>query len=99
MAQTTQSDQKRALVKLEVKTEAGVELRNPNASLIDPDTNKQIVAFHDSTAEGVPYGVYVLRIREPGFKWHEQRIEVNKPDVSVRLHLTIADILDTVRIP
>lgn len=85
-------------VKLEAKTEAGDVLSSPSASLVDPTDVQSVAVFHDSAASGVPYGVYILRIREPGFKWHEQKIEVDTSEIVVRVRLVVSNILDTVRL-
>jgi hypothetical protein len=96
-AQRAQSQEApKSVVKLEVTTAAGDVLPSPKASLMDSAGDKEMAVFHHSIASGVSHGDYILRVREPGFKWYEQRIEVRRPRELVQVRLAVADILDTV---
>ena len=89
-AQKSESDT--ASVRVEASTQVDDILPNPNIELLNARTKKKTGEFRNSAASKIPYGEYVLRIREPGFKYFEQRISVRQPDVHVRVRLVLAEI-------
>ncbi len=94
-AATVHGDDRVAVIEVVPTTLAGEVYR----SSVEPEllnTSRQEAAkgaFHNYRAS-VPYGYYLLRLRIPGFKNHEQLVSAFKPRVYVRVGLRIATISD-----
>lgn len=76
-------------------TISGDSISSGVVDLIDPATGQslksQFRGFHGS---GVPHGEYILRVRVPGFKNHEQRLRIFQAHAYSRIGLLVARITD-----
>jgi hypothetical protein len=85
------AQQEAATVHVEVSNAADFVLPDPHSELLELRTGKSVAEFHNSIAKGVPYGDYILRIREPGYKWWEQTVTIRRPEVTIRAKLIVGD--------
>ncbi len=81
-----------ATVTVEAWTEADEQIRDPQIYLVKFGTEERVGVFHNGRASGIPVGEYSLRVREPGFKWHDQRLSVRSQEVYTKLLLHVANL-------
>jgi hypothetical protein len=83
------AEDRKATVRVEVSNAAELVLPDPHVELLDSESKKPEGGFQNSTATGIPYGTYLLWVREPGYKWFEESVVVHRPEVLIRVRLTV----------
>jgi hypothetical protein len=76
-------------------TSAGKTVEAGYVELLNPITFAPLKAHFDGLhATAIPYGDYLLRVRVPGFRNHQQPLHVYQTHVYVRIGLAISRVID-----
>ena len=76
-------------------TSVGTILDAGAVELLNPVTLAPLNAHFDGFhAVAIPYGDYLLRVKVPGFRNHQQPLRVYQTHVYVRIRLTISRVID-----
>jgi len=97
LSQTAKPDENKATVRVQVITEAEEVLANPRIVLLTE--GKKVAVFRNSMASAIPYGDYLLRVEEPGFRVHVQKMSIRDPLVRLTVRIIVAMNPHTVPIP